>query len=200
MRVLLLCSVLLIAGACEGFAGDPVKKPSEIFNTDLSGGDLQFLNSAAVQGMVQVALGSLGADHAQSSEVKDFAQTIAQHHAGQNEQIKLIAMKKGVLIPSSLSPKQNAVADRLSRLQGLKFDKAYMEEMINQQQAYEVIFEQATQSRDDDIKSFAVAELPAIKEHLALVRNITGIAPVSAGAPHFRIGIPGPSSTDKKKD
>ena len=185
VRRLLPC-LFFAAFACMGTAADAPKKPALIFSTDMSGGDLQFLNSATEKGLFQAALGALAASHAKSDEVREFGQTIAKHHAAQNEQIKLIAIKKGLSLPAGLTRQQNAAVDKLAKLQGLKFDKAYMQEMVQDQQDYVTIFEQATQSQDADIKSFAIASLPALKKHLALVRNITGVAPRSGSGFHFR--------------
>lgn len=194
--------VLLLAMGLAGTllpvgAGEP-KAPPVLFSTDISGGDLQFLTSAAEQGLYQASLAALAADHAKSSEVKEFGETLAKHYAGQNERLKLIAMKKGLTIPSKLSANQNASAAKLAHLQGLKFDKAYMEEMVQDQQTYVALFEQATQSHDAEIKSFATASLPGLKQHLELVRKITGIAPsTGAAAVHFRTEAAG--SEEEKK-
>jgi len=187
----ILCLSLYIAFVSRGVAGDAPKKPAMIFSTDMSGGDLQFLNSATEQGLFQATLGALAASRAKSAEVKEFGQTIAKHHATQNEQIKLIAIKKGFTLPTGLTQQQNATTDKLAKLQGLKFDKAYMEEMVQGQQSYVTIFEQAAQSHDADIKSFAIASLPVLRQHLALVRDITGVSPRSGSTLHFRTDAAG---------
>jgi len=180
-----------------GFAAD-AKNPPMIFTTDVSGGDLKFLSSAAEQGLLLATLGVLAADHAKSSEVKDYGQALAKNHATQNERIKLLTIRKGITTPSAgLTKKQNKIADELSKLEGLKFDKAYLEEMVQELQVYAATFELATQSRDPEIKSFATLALPNVKKDLALVRQMTGMAaPASEAAPHFRVNA---SGTDKQQ-
>ena len=183
--------VVFMALPGNGFAGG-AKQPPMIFSTDMSGGDLQFLATAAEQGLLQATLGVLAADHAKSSEVKEYGQTLAKHHAVQNERIKLLAIKKGVTLPSGLNPHQNAIAEKLSKLDGLKFDKAYLEEVIQDQQAYAMVFQQATQSSDPEIKSFATASLVEIKQNLALLRKMTGIARPDPTPVRFRVIAPEP--------
>lgn len=179
----ILAAIMALPG--NGLASG-AKQPPVVFSTDLSGGDLQFLTSAAEQGLLQATLGVLAADHAKSSEVRDYGQTLATHHATQNEQIKLLAIKKGVAIASRLTPRQNTVAEKLSKLDGLKFDKAYLEEVIQDQQAYAAVFEKAAQSDDPDIKSFVMKSLPEIRHNLELLKKMTGFAPTGEASPHFR--------------
>lgn len=194
MRLLFpaIFSLAIFSAAQNGQAGDE-KKPPLIISADISGNDLQFLRSASEQGLLEANLGELAEMRAQSSEVKIFGQTLAKYHATQNEQLKLLAIKKGVTVPASLNPRQSSLAERLTKLQGLKFDKAYMEEMIVEQQNYDALFEQATQSGDPDIKSFVNTALPSIKQHLALVRNITGVSPRAGTVPHFKIEVGDPA-------
>jgi len=200
----LLCTFLaMVAVAVNGaFAADPTdasaRNQSPFFSTDLSGGDLQFLTSAAQQGLLQATLGVLAADHASSSEVKEFGQNLAKHHAAQNERIKLLAIKKGVTLPSGLTPRQNKTADSLSKLEGLKFDKAYLEEVVSDQQDYIAVFEEGTLSRDPEIKAFATTSLPGLKQNLALVKKMAVIAPDGGAGLHFRVGAPSPSLTPGK--
>lgn len=191
---LLFAAILLPAmflPAHHGHAGDA--KKTAIISADINGIDLQFLKSAAEQGLLQANLGELAEMRALSSEVKVFGQTLAKYHATQNEQIKLLAIKKGVTVPASPTSQQNVRTGKLEKLQGLKFDKACMEEICQEQQIYDALFEQATQSDDPDIKAFATAALPSIKRQLAFVRDITGSAPRAGSVPHFKIGVGDPA-------
>ena len=182
---ILICALLAVSFR-EAHAQDAKKPP--LISSDLSGGDMQFLTSAAEQGNVQAALGELAVTHAQSPDVKAFGQALAKENAVQSEQIKLIAINKGLALPESLIPKKNSAAAKLEKLKGLKFDKAYVEEMLTQLQNYEAIFEHATQSEDPDIKSLATSALPAIKQRLAFLNHTAG-NPSATSTPHFRVNV-----------
>lgn len=194
----ILFSSLLIVSFRDGNAQDTKRPP--LISSDLSGGDMQFLISASEQGNVQAALGELAVTHAQSADVKAFGQALAKENAVQSEQIKLIAINKGLALPENLSPKKNPTTGKLEKLKGLKFDKAYVEEMLLQLQNYAAIFDKATQSRDPDIKSFATGALPTIKEHLAFLSHTTGNAPASGATPHFRVSVPDTGAADAGKN
>ncbi len=191
----ILFSLLLLVSSREANA-QAVKKPP-MFSSDLSGGDMQFLVAATQQGQTQAALGELAETHAESADVKAFGQTLARENAIQSEQIKLIAIKKNFTLPENLAPEKSPVTGKLEKLQGLKFDKAYMQEMLQQEQNYAAIFEKAAQSGDLDIKSFAESVLPAIKQHLAFLDHTTGnAAAIPSKTPvHFRVEVGDPSTS-----
>ncbi|MGB8354777.1 MAG: DUF4142 domain-containing protein [Chthoniobacteraceae bacterium] len=197
----LFLASLAVVAAHGAIASDPTdasaRRPA-FFSTDVSGGDLQFLKSAAEQGTLQATLGVLAADHASSSEVKDFGEALAKHHTTQNERIKLLALKKGVTITNGLNLQQNKIASSLSKLNGLKFDKAYMEEIINDQQTDITIFEEGALSHDPEIKAFATTALPGLRKNLDLVKKMAGIAPEGGAGVHFRVVAPAPSSSPGK--
>lgn len=156
---------------------------------------MQFFSSAMQQGTLQASLGQLAVSRAQSSEVKTFGQTLMREQALQNEQVRLLAIKKGFTLPENLNADKNPIAAKLSKLQGLKFDKAYMEEMFLQQQSYVAIFEQASQSRDPDIKAFANSTLPTLRQHLAFLKGTTATAPpMQSATPKFRGDVGNPAA------
>jgi putative membrane protein len=177
----ILFSLLLIVPFRHGVAQD-AKKPA-LISSDLNGGDLQFLVSASQQGSVQAELGEIAVTHAESADVKTFGQELAKENAVQSEQIKLLAINKGLPLPENLNPDKNPAARKLEKLKGLKFDKAYVEEMLVQLQSYDAIFERGIQSHDPDIKAFAASVLPVIKKHLAFLSHTEGSAPAIASSP-----------------
>jgi putative membrane protein len=190
-----LFSLLMFLSFRDGFAQTAKKPP--IFSSDLSGGDMQFLVSASQQGQLQAVLGALAGSHAESADVKAFGITLAKENAVQNEQIKLMAIRKHFTLPENPEAEKNPSAVKLQKLQGLKFDKAFILEMLTQEQNYADIFERATLSQDPDIKAFAAATLPVIKQHLAFLGHSTGKAPSGTPTPHFRVNVgdPGASGT-----
>ena len=145
---------------------------------------MQFLTSAAEQGNIQAELGEIAVTHAQSPDVIAFGRSLAKENAVQSEQIKLLAINKGLALPENLNPKKDPAADRLQKLKGLKFDKAYVAEMLAQLQNYVSIFEAGAQSHDADIKAFAESVLPVIKQHLAFLNHTVGGG--DSVAPRFR--------------
>src|SRR3954471_2797640 len=94
------------------------------------GPDAAFAKEAAVGGMAEVELGNLGRERASSADVKQFADRMVTDHSKANDELKQWAQQKSVTLPSELDAKHKATRDRLGKLSGAAFDKAYMHEML----------------------------------------------------------------------
>lgn len=89
-----------------------------------------FIAEMAEDGMAEVQLGKLAAERASNADVKEFAQMMVQDHSKANEELKKIAGQLKVTPPTSLNQKHQALAAKLSKLQGAEFDREYMAEMV----------------------------------------------------------------------
>jgi len=96
----------------------------------LSAADKTFMTKAAQGGMAEVELGQLATQKGQSDDVKKFGQRMVDDHSKANDQLKSLASEKGVTLPTSLDAKDRALKDRLSKMSGAQFDKAYMQAMV----------------------------------------------------------------------
>src|SRR5438105_2218666 len=92
--------------------------------------DQQFVMEAARGGMAEVELGQLASQKAQSDQVKQFAQRMVQDHGKANDELKSLAQQKNITVPTGLDAKHKATHDRLSKLSGAQFDRAYMQDML----------------------------------------------------------------------
>jgi putative membrane protein len=135
--------------------------------------DEHFVMEAASGGMAEVELGKLAADKASSAKVKDFAQRMVTDHGKANDELKSLAAKKNITLPSSPDAKHKATYDRLSKLSGAAFDRAYIADMLADHQKDVAAFKKQSQTgKDADIKAWAAATLPTLEEHLKLVQSL----------------------------
>ncbi|CAN5623737.1 hypothetical protein BH10ACI3_BH10ACI3_16410 [soil metagenome] len=131
-----------------------------------------FLKSAAQGGQAEVELGKLVATKAASPEVKKFGQMMIADHTKANTELKALAAKKSVAIPADLGSHQSTI-DRLGKLSGADFDKAYVDDMVSDHEGDVAEFErQAANSPDADVKAFAAKTLPVLKKHLEAIKAI----------------------------
>jgi len=91
----------------------------------------QFIEKAAIANMAEIQLGQLAQQHAQDQQVKQFAQMMVDDHTKALEQLKSVASSQNGQIPSALDSKHQKLYDKLSKLQGAEFDKAYMDAMVD---------------------------------------------------------------------
>jgi putative membrane protein len=138
----------------------------------LAGADKAFVEKAAIGGMAEVQLGNLAQQKAASEEVKKFAARMVQDHSKANDELKQIASTKGVQLPSALDKKHQSEMERLQRMSGADFDKAYMSHMVDDHKHDVAEFKkEANSGRDSDIKGFASKTLPTLEQHLQLAQT-----------------------------
>jgi len=138
-----------------------------------SDADREFMKKAASGGAAEVELGRLASERAVRPTVKEFGAKMVKDHGATNAELTTLARSKGVELPTGLSPEDQALRDRLSALQGADFDRTYMQEMVKDHTQDIAEFEKAAQTASDqDLKAWAAAKLPMLREHLALARDI----------------------------
>ncbi len=139
--------------------------------------DKQFAKDAASGGMLEVRLGQYASDNASSDAVKKFAERMVGDHTKANDKLKTVVSDKAIEIPKVLNEKDQKVLDRLEQLKGKDFDKAYVEQMVEDHMEDIHAFEkEINDGAEPTVKAFAEATLPTLKHHLemaqALQRNV----------------------------
>jgi len=139
----------------------------------LSAADKKFVKEAAQGGQAEVKLGNLAVKKASSSEVKQFGQRMVDDHTKANNDFKQVAAKEGFMLPAGIGQKNQQVYDRLSKLSGTAFDKAYMSDMLKDHEQDVAAFRhQAKNGQNAAIKDFASRTLPTLEHHLQMAKDI----------------------------
>lgn len=132
-----------------------------------------FWNEAAAGGMAEVELGKIAATKAQNADVKRFAQMMVDDHSKANEELKSLAAKKNISLPTAVDAKHKSTIDRLQGLSGAAFDRAYVDDMVEDHEADVQAFEkQSKDNPDADVKAFAAKTLPTLRKHLEEIKAI----------------------------
>jgi putative membrane protein len=141
-------------------------------DTAISAADSHFATKAAAGGMAEVKLGELATTNASSSDVKAFGQRMVDDHSKAGDKLKSIASKHNINLPMSMEAKDQAAYDRLSKLHGASFDRAYMQDMVKDHKTDVAEFQkEANSGRNADLKSFASETLPTLQEHLRMAQE-----------------------------
>jgi putative membrane protein len=150
---------------------DSMSGPS--MGNNLSASDKKFVLDAAKGGMAEVELGKLATEKAASDDVKKFGQRMVDDHTKANDQLKQVAQQEGIQLPTGLSSKDEMTKERLSKLSGAAFDKAYMNDMVNDHVKDVADFQkESTSGKDPAVKSFASQTLPTLQSHLQEAKRI----------------------------
>jgi len=178
LRTLLAGTVVLGLAAVPAFAGQQptTDKPTHKTTAKTGGAasDKMFVTKAAEGGLAEVQLGQLAADHASSEDVKKFGQRMVSDHGKANDELKTLAQQKNITLPTELGAKDKALHDRLEKLSGAAFDRAYMQHMLTDHRKDVNEFKhESTIGKDPDVKAWASKTLPTLEEHLKQAEDTT---------------------------
>jgi putative membrane protein len=135
--------------------------------------DEQFAHNAAQGGMAEVKLGQLAQDRGSSDAVKSLAQRMVAQHSRANDQLKQVAAQSSISLPSDISARDQSTYEKLAKLSGRDFDRAYARDMVNDHVADLAEFQkEANAGRNAEIKDFALQSLPMLREHLNQAREM----------------------------
>jgi putative membrane protein len=91
---------------------------------------------------------------------------MAEDHARANKELSDLANGKSIAVPTSPAPKHQALFDRLNRLTGGEFDRAYMQAMVTNHDNAVGLFQKFSAEGDDaELKAWAKKTLPTLEEH-----------------------------------
>ncbi|MES2572577.1 MAG: DUF4142 domain-containing protein [Verrucomicrobiota bacterium] len=177
MNAPLLASILTAATLSLGFSLES-RGADDARNAGAVSGRLgvpeeTFVLKAAQDELMQIQLGELAQQKGRRAGVTKFADSMVTDHTRLNDALKALASQKGITLPDRLDAIHAGVVDRLSKLEGEQFDKAYIDEMIRTHRTSISGFEEAAKiSRDTDLRTFLSRGLPALKTHLKQIQNI----------------------------
>lgn len=134
--------------------------------------DRSFVKEAAQGGMAEVQLGQLAVQNAMSPEVKAFGQRMVDDHSKANDHLKQVAASMSYTLPDSISSGDKAEADRLSKMTGADFDKAYIRYMVKDHKADVQEFKREAMKGGGNAKMFASSILPTLEEHLKMAEDL----------------------------
>ena len=139
--------------------------------TSLTDKDKEFMTKAAQGGMMEVTLGQMVSQKAQSPDVKTFADRMVNDHSKANDELKQVASTKGLTLPTDMGEHQKTV-DELSKKSGKDLDKSYMTGMVKDHEKDVAEFKKASNEvKDADLKNWATKTLPTLEEHLRMAKE-----------------------------
>lgn len=143
--------------------------------------EMRFMDKAAQGGIAEVKLGQLAMDKASNQVVKDFGQRMVTDHTNINNQLMQVAAKDGVTLPTTMDAKDQATYDRLSKLSGTAFDRAYMHDMVRDHETDISEFRHESQvAKTPDVKGFVQNTTPILEQHLTLAKEDSSKVGISA--------------------
>jgi putative membrane protein len=170
MKMVVCASLLAPAGAvrADGKKTDTVETASGVRTTTQGEmGDRAFIERAASSNLAEVQLGRLAVEKGTSPTVKALGQRMIDDHTKANDALKAVAVKISVPLPTETDTRSKATYDKLSKLSGASFDKAYVDAVAKGHDEDVQTFkrELGTTGIDPDVKAWAQKTLVVVQAH-----------------------------------
>ncbi len=166
-NVIILSVAVLAISAGPAIARGKTQNATAVRMTDQA-----FVTSAAQANMAEIELGNVAETKASNDQVKTFAKRMVEDHQKALENLKTVAKNENITLPTTLDSKDQALKQRLDRLSGHAFDRAYMNAMIKDHRKDVAEFRaESRNAKNADIKEYASSTLPTLEEHLKLAES-----------------------------
>lgn len=135
--------------------------------------DIAFAMNAAQECLAEVELGKLAMGKGSSPEVKAFAQKMVDEDTKVNGQLTAIARKEEMTFPGTLKPEDQQLYNKLQRMSGIAFDRAYMKAMATHHKKDVKEFQKAAKKgKVPQVRAFASETLPVLESQLEMAKSI----------------------------
>lgn len=142
-------------------------------NEKLSRQDKKFIKEASSGGMFEVKTGQIAEKQSSNEKVKAFGQRMVTDHTKANQELMDILHKDGITPPAGMNKKDMRSDEKLSKLNGTKFDKEYMKTMVSDhEKAIKAFEKEAKKGSNADVKDFASKTTPMLQEHLRMAKEV----------------------------
>lgn len=133
----------------------------------VSKADQDFAVNTANAGMTEIQAGQMAQQKGMAKDVKDYGAMMVKDHTEAADQLKAIAARKNITLPSTVSSDMQKNLDDLQGKSGKDFDKAYIDMMISDHKKVISAFEDESKNGSDaDIRAFADNTLHTLRHHL----------------------------------
>ncbi|HWE03472.1 MAG TPA: DUF4142 domain-containing protein [Tepidisphaeraceae bacterium] len=134
--------------------------------------DKLFLLHAAVDSMWEVQLSQQAEQKSQDPKIKALAQRLIQDHQQLNQKLEQVAQRLNVRVPQSLPAMKQEELQIFAALPAQEYDKAYINQLHIGHHMDVAAFHGASETaKNEQVKEFAAANLPTLKEHLQMVKQ-----------------------------
>ncbi len=167
--------------AVQRASSEKVKQFAQQMVDDHTKANQELMQLASTKGITLPQDGMMSSDNqttGQSSTIKSTTQTSDQQTTGQTSTTKSTTQtqsgdRSNTSMGSQSQGRDQAMVDRLSKLSGAEFDRAYMQQqMKDHEKAVELFQKQADKGKDQELKDWASKTLPTLREHHRMVREI----------------------------
>jgi len=125
----------------------------------------KFLTDAIQGNYAEVQMGELAQQNSQNQEVRSYGKMLVTDHKSANQNAIDVAQSLHVPSPNGPSAKQKADHDKMAKLSGSKFDRAFAKHMVADHKKDIAAYKKEAKS-NDAAGQYAQEALPTLEKHL----------------------------------
>ena len=134
--------------------------------------DRDFAVIAAQAGMAEVELGNLAQTQGSDDRIRSYGKKLVEDHAKLNNDLKDIAAKQTITLPTDVNSDQRKAIDTLSRRSGSQFDNEFWKTAVDDHaKAIEEFRKEAAMGDNQALKGFASKSIPSLEDHLQMAQT-----------------------------
>jgi len=164
------------SGAASGSdtsSGTSSLESSKSSSGKVSKEDERLMMQLARANIAEINAGKLAEQKSINDQVKSFAKKMVDDHTKALDDLKQIAMNKGVTLPTEPDRQQQAMENKLSALSGEQFDKQYVDQSGSRahKETHRLLQRVSSRASDTDLKSYASKIMPTVESHQQLAKE-----------------------------
>jgi putative membrane protein len=133
----------------------------------------QFVVEVAAANYYEIGVSKYAASSTANKDVKGFAEMMVTDHTKALDNLKAVAQRQNIMIPSEDTAKVNSTIKSWQGKAPEEFNKAYISKMVDDHKAtLDKLNKADTAITNTDIHSWIEATLPVVKEHLQKVSDL----------------------------
>jgi putative membrane protein len=146
--------------------------------TPLTSADTKFVRAQLEGNLAEIQMAQLALQKSQDQNIRNFAQKMITDHTAANGTLTPIAQRHDIAMPTTLDPAHQEMLDRLSRLNGVAFDVAYINGMIRaHSEVIKQLDHQTINGRSTTINVWVANTRPVVMQHLQIAQEIKAELP-----------------------
>lgn len=177
------------AGTAQGTGGNGAAKGMNDGNADANGGagmaqgdpngptgphkdDKEFMMTAAHSDQNEIQQSKMALAKGVTGMAKEMANKMIADHTKSTADLKVIATKKGVTLPTDMDAEHKALAPAMQKLSGKEFEAKYISQMqADHQKTANTMRAHEKMTQDADLKAFISKTVPVVEMHLGMAQK-----------------------------
>ena len=161
-----------MAGNTDAMAGNGTAMGDANGPTGPHKDDKEFMMTAAHSDQNEIQQSKMALAKGVTGMAREMADKMIADHTKSTADLKKIAAKKGVTLPTDMDAEHKALAPAMEKLSGKAFEAKYLAQMqADHQKTANTMLAHEKMTNDADLKAFIGKTLPVVQQHLGMAQK-----------------------------